>query len=403
MAGAAAAPHPEGFEPEARTRLSRRPVRVLFDILTATKALWGGLEEHLCTLGRHLAARGYQPSIVLRAPYPLEKSRRWEAAGLRLVTAPGLMATHPWLPPLKEWAPPLWRLLRRERIDVYHMHSILEGNEVRAAVVARAAGVPAIVCSYQMLPSFWGNDSRKRRLGMRWLHRVLGVRGIACSSAVRDMIQERYAPPTGYLTRVFIGIDDLRPDGLPPRPRAGTPVTLGVLARLSREKGVDVLLDALAVVDPALAVRAVIIGEGDELPALQEQARTLGLAERVDFRGFVPDAAQLLPEFDVIVIPSRTEGLPLVGIEACAAGRPIVATKVGGLLDLVRDGDNGRLVPSDDAVAMAGAIEAIARDPDRRAQMGKAGRNLFEAQFRAETMVDQITRIYESALPLDGP
>ena len=155
--------------------------------------------------------------------------------------------------------------------------------------------------------------------------------------------------------------------------------------RASREKGFDVLLEALA--RPAAStVRATLIAEGPELAALEAQVAATGLADRVELRPLVPRRRlfALMAEHHVVVVPSRTEGLGMVALEALALGRPVVASAVGGLPTVVEDGVDGRLVPSDDPAALAEAVATVAlRRPTARSAEPHRPEAVLAAHARA--------------------
>ena len=168
-----------------------------------------------------------------------------------------------------------------------------------------------------------------------------------------------------------------------------------VMAALVRRKGIDVLLDALARLScpPALLVA----GEGEERPALEARASALGLAG-VRFLGQRADKGDLLAACDVLVLPSRQEGLGVAALEAMAAGRAVVASDVGGLGQAVVEGVTGLLVPPGDAAALAEAVARLARDPALRASLGAAGPARVEQGFRAECMVASYEALYREVL-----
>jgi len=141
--------------------------------------------------------------------------------------------------------------------------------------------------------------------------------------------------------------------------------------RLEEQKGQDVLLDALAEVRRrGLEFVAVLAGDGSLRPALEQRARTLGLEANVRFAGQVEDLGPLLGAADVVALPSRWEGMPLVLLEALARGRPVVASAVGGVPEVVTDGEHARLVPPGDVAALATALETFHRHPDEALRMG---------------------------------
>lgn len=379
-----------------------RGLRVLFDYVAATLATWGGIEQHIATLGKVLAAKGHEPVLVLRAAYTPDLVARWTEAGIRCVTAPALIPSivaaseavaDSIRPPLHRWAPALLGIMRRERPDIYHMHSNLHGSEIPAALVARAAGVRPVVCTYHCL---LGPETKRRVWGMRALHGSLGVHGVAVSRIVRDMVATRYKPPKHRLTHVANGSHPVDDYPLDVARQIGTP-TIGVVARLELPKGVDVFIRSLALIEPSLPWRAEIIGDGPEGPSLRQLAARCGVADRLNFRGYLPSAGRLLGGFDLVVIPSRLEGFGIAAVEAAAAGRATIATQVGGLPDVVRPGETGWLVASDDPAAMARAVEVALRNPPIRAEMGERARHVFDTEFSADVMGVKTLAVYASA------
>lgn len=141
--------------------------------------------------------------------------------------------------------------------------------------------------------------------------------------------------------------------------REGEPRGLLFLGRLSREKGVDVLLDALGGMPRPKRPKLVVAGDGPERSRLEEMSARLGLGDSVFFVGFRDDVQALLNRAEVVVMPSRTEGLPMTLIEAMAAGKPVVAAAVGGIPEVLEDGRTGLLVPPEDPRALAGALEKM--------------------------------------------
>jgi len=372
----------------------QRSLRVLFDITKGSQE-WGGIEEHVCMLGRRLAAAGCEPLFLRRADFPADKLERLAAAHIRVLEIPEVVAQDGRHPPLLTWMRAYRTAISCEQVDVVHMHSSLHGNEVWAATAARLAGVGTIVCTYHCLP---GVESRRRRLAMSAMHRLLSVHGITVSTAVHEGIRKHYLMPPGYLTQITNGVDD---PGLPvPGPgwQPGSPMTVAVISRLSPEKGIDVFVRALALLAPTAQVSAVVVGDGDELEPLKQQARELGVEAWMAFVGYAADAVRLLPTFDLVVIPSRTEGLSLVAVEACAAGRPIIASAIGGLLELVHDGENGWLVPVEDEKALAKAIEQASNNRQLLRRMGAAGRRRYESHLRSDVMARNVLRVYHSTL-----
>ena len=168
--------------------------------------------------------------------------------------------------------------------------------------------------------------------------------------------------------------------------RGGAPI-VGAVSRLSKEKNVALLLRAFALVlkeIPEASLR--VYGDGPERRALEQQAEALGIGARVSFFGFVEGIARRCGEFDVLAVPSSRESFGLAALEAMNCGVPVVATRVGGLPELVADGETGLLVSPEDERAMAEALLALLRDRDRAAKLGEVGQARAAARFSQDKM-----------------
>lgn len=182
------------------------------------------------------------------------------------------------------------------------------------------------------------------------------------------------------------------------RAAQATPETAPLLLALGRlhvKKAFDVLLAALVDVPGAWLW---IAGEGGERAKLERLARDLGVAERVRFLGWRRDREALLATADLCVFPSRYEPFGTVTLEAWAAGRPLVAAASAGPAGVIRDGEDGLLVPVDDAPALAAAIRRVLDDPDLGRRLAEAGRRRFEAEFTEEACVARYLAFYRSIL-----
>jgi glycosyltransferase involved in cell wall biosynthesis len=185
---------------------------------------------------------------------------------------------------------------------------------------------------------------------------------------------------------------DLRPRGSPRPTRTDGPLVLGTGASLEYQKGIDILLAACARLDGKPRIE--IFGDGSWRGRLEAQAAELDLDAR--FAGHVDDLRERIHELDIFVLPSRAENFPLAALEAMAATLPVVATRVGGVPELVVDGETGILVEPDDPPALAAAIAGLASDPARRAALGDAGRRRASAMFDADRMAARMLALYEA-------
>ncbi|MCL6613777.1 MAG: glycosyltransferase family 4 protein [Firmicutes bacterium] len=204
------------------------------------------------------------------------------------------------------------------------------------------------------------------------------------------------------LNLIYNGIPDLPAEPRPNGGRAsdGSPI-IGCVARLERPKGLEYLLRAAGRLSAeGRNFRVVIVGGGSDEARLRAIAAEYpGL--RIDFAGMVDDPAPYYAEFAVFVLPSLTDPLPIAAIEAMRAGLPVVATRVGGLQEMVVDGETGFLVPPAEPGALAEAIEKLLDDPPLRRRMGEAGRRRYLTLFNLKAMADSTAKIYARLLNPD--
>jgi len=204
--------------------------------------------------------------------------------------------------------------------------------------------------------------------------------------------------PASKITTIYEGID-LR---LYPKTvrlhRPGEPLVVGVVSHLSPEKGVSYLVEAAALIPEAnKKYHFVIVGEGSCLPELKELVRKKGLVN-FDFTGFRSDIPQLMSSFDIFAMPSLSEGLSSAILEAMASSLPIVASNVGGIPELVRDGENGMLTPPADPAALASAIQRLAENPEESLRMGQHNRRQVEERFTMDHKIIKTEELCGSLL-----
>jgi glycosyltransferase involved in cell wall biosynthesis len=177
---------------------------------------------------------------------------------------------------------------------------------------------------------------------------------------------------------------------------AGAPPLIGVIGRLSPEKGVDLALRVHRIVARRLwNARLLVVGEGPARAGLERQAEQLGIGPSVCWLGYRDDLAEVYRQLAVLLIPSRSEGLPNVALEAMAHGVPVVATSVGGLPEVVTDGENGFLAPPEDAEALAQRILGILEDPLLRKRLGQRARQEMASRFSLEAKLRALDEICE--------
>jgi glycosyltransferase involved in cell wall biosynthesis len=291
--------------------------------------------------------------------------------------------------------------LRRERPAVFHAHLNWPMACKYGLIAAALARIPAVVATAQLFVEY--------QFPLKPLVYVLqqliatGVdRYIAVSKHVAQRLHQAYgfsAPKVCIVhNSTFLApFANLRVNAELRTRFVGTadrPIVL-TLARLDKQKGHCYLLEAATLVPDAVFILA---GEGPERPALEAQARTLGLQQRVQFLGYRQDISDLLNMCDLFVLPSLFEGFPLSVLEAMAAGKPVVATAIGGTDEAVIHGETGLLVPPADPAALAQAIRTILSTPGFGKRLGAAGRARVRKEFSAEGMVQRVTQIYDEIL-----
>ena len=174
---------------------------------------------------------------------------------------------------------------------------------------------------------------------------------------------------------------------------------VGLVGRLSWEKGIDIFLEAAARVITELPhAKFTVVGEGPDREQLEKQIHTLGIECAVSLVGRREDMPAVYSSFDIMVSPSRMEGLPMAILEGMASGLPLIATSVGEVPNVVRDGETGILLPPGDARALASAIIDLWRAPEKRRCLGSAAREMVQSEYSAERMVNEYLSVYRDAL-----
>jgi glycosyltransferase involved in cell wall biosynthesis len=290
-------------------------------------------------------------------------------------------------------------VLRRQRIQIIHTNSYVPGNYARLA--AALVRTPLIIDHWHGFSRF----SRKRRLICRLLGRVTDL-SLAVSEGVRDYLLARCALDPAKVRVLHNGVDLARLHQHRPRAEVrqelGFPEAarvVGLVARLDHwGKGHKEFFTALAALKDRYPMEALIIGGGRREGEMRRLAADLGLAGRVRFLGQRRDIPDLLAALDIFVLPSHSEGVSLALLEAMAAGLPVIATKVGGLPEVVRDGENGLLIPPQDSAALAQALARLLADQDLAKKLGENARRDVAANFSLERLGRQINEIYEELI-----
>jgi len=352
-----------------------------------TRLTVGGSSENTVSTIEALERVGYASTLVLgpeSEPPTVEDARR---RGCRVVEIDGLVRE---VSPARDVAAvvALWRLFRHARPAIVHTHTSKAGFVGRLA--AWLARVPVVIHQPHG-HIFYGYWSRPRtalfvaleRIAAHWTDMVVTLTPREVDEHLERGIgrKRQYAVvPSGVPTEALRRAAPARAEA---RARLGLPRDAYVVAGVGRFvpiKGFDLLLTALAdVVASVPAAHVLLIGDGEERGALEAQAQAAGIGPRLHITGTVTDVIGALAAADVLAAPSRNEGMGRVLVEAMALGLPVVGARVGGIPDVILDGECGLLVPPDDAAALAGALVELGIDEALRAKLGAGARPRAEA------------------------
>jgi glycosyltransferase involved in cell wall biosynthesis len=328
-----------------------------------------------------------------------------EKSGVRIITISELVRN---INPAKDIKAffRLMRIFRQEKPDIVHTHTSKAGILGRwAAFLVKTS----IIVHTPHGHIFWGYFNSWKtavfifleRLTARITDRIITLTEQERKDHVRIAVaaEEKFAViHSGVDLRNFL---DVSVDPADMREKLGIPrgsFVVGTAGRLTPVKGQRYLIEAAAkVIQQVPGAMFVFLGDGELLAGFTETASVFGIKDHLKFLGWRPDVADVMSTFDVFVLPSLNEGMGKVIVEAMAMGKPIIASKVGGIQDLVAHGENGLLVPPADSEALAYAILDLYESPDKRRRMGDAGKRI-SAAYSIDEMLLKVDETYETCL-----
>jgi len=372
----------------------------------------GGPALHVAYLTAGLAERGYDTTLVAGTLARGEESMASvaEARGVKIET---LEELHREIEPWRDARAiiRLARLIRRERPTILHTHTAKAGAVGRiAALLSGDARPPIIVHTFHghVLRGYFNPFvSLAFRTLERWLAQTTTAL-IAVSPEVRDdLVRMRVAPASKFAV-IRLGIELNERIASDEEARRETRRVMGIapdafvvgwVGRMTAVKRTDDVVRALRkLADRGVDAYLCLVGDGPDREHLERYAHELGVIKRCLFVGYQDDVSRFYNAIDVLLLPSVNEGTPVSVIEALAAERPAVATRVGGVPDVVRDGIDGFLVRPGDPDALAERLAELAADPERRARMGAEGRSRVLARYAVDRLVDDVDRLYRALL-----
>lgn len=298
------------------------------------------------------------------------------------------------------WLFRLHRLLKERQIDLIHSHEF--ATNVYASFLSLVVGVPVIATTHG---KNYYSDKWRRRVAYQFVARKSTM--VAVSADLKRFLSEQVGISPENIRIIHNGINlhryVVRGVSCHIRDELGIgteqPV-IGTVGNLFAVKGQIYLLKACKIVAGVFPNFVLLVaGAGEQLGFLEKEATTLGIAENVRFLGFRDDVPSILETVDVFVLPSLSEGLPLAMLEALALQKPVVATNVGGIPEVIEEGAIGYLVPPKNSEALADKILHLLRHPEVATNMGKAGRRRIEESFSVEKMINEYQALYEGGQP----
>lgn len=348
----------------------------------------GGIKTHLLTLLAGLDKTRFTP--VLICPPGSSIYAEAERAGYKVIPLEMVGEIDPGKD-LKT-AMRLRQILKSLKPNVLHIHSAKAGLVGRLAVIGLAKRPKVVVTMHSFVFDERVSPKKRTLIGMmeRFLSRYT-ERIIAVSDALRnELVNEMHLNPR-LVTVVQNGIvirDIAKPERKERR-------VVGTVSRLAPQKGLDDFLRAALLISNRFpTVRCPIVGDGPFKEDLERQVKMLGLVETVEFMGHQKDVFPILATFDVFVLPSTSEAFGLTIIEAMSLGIPVVATRAGGIPELVDGETTGLLADPGVPHDLAGKVCEILQDEDLAHKLSEGGRNLVRSRFSSERMVDETQKIY---------
>nr|MBA2741815.1 glycosyltransferase [Actinomycetota bacterium] len=371
----------------------------------------GGPAIHVSNLAAGLETRGYHTTLVAGSLARGEDSMAFlaERLGVSVVSVPEIQREISALHDARS-AFRLAEIMRETRPQILHTHTAKAGAIARAASLLAGDARPSVV-----VHTFHGHVLRGyfgplRTAVFRHVERMLAHASdalVAVSPEVRDDLVELGVAPAEKFVVVRLGIPlaerlDHEPEKLDFRKLYGIPpdaFVVGWVGRMTGVKDTGSVLRTLAALR-ARGVEAVVcmVGDGPDREHLEQLAHELGIARVCYFAGYQPDVGSFYRLFDAFLLPSVNEGTPVSAIEALATSTPVVANRVGGVPDVVRDAVDGFLVEAGDVEGAAERLELLARDPALRAQLGNSGRERVRARYSVARLVDDVDRLYRALL-----
>jgi len=366
--------------------------------LLRISSVFGGVEKHVFSLARYFKTIGHNPVLVFRDKYLVE--RAW-GDGLEAYYVRKRFK----LDVLFLWN--LSKLLRKISPDIVHSHGILS-DFCAALLLPRISGKSIRhVITIHSLPWIGFGLGKPRAFVYKKMHEF-SIRRSSAVVVVSKWLEKEISNRdlTGRKTSVvYNGVDWQRFDSFyslrmeRKKRKRDNKILIGFAGRLSREKGVDYLVRSLSVIVKKhlipMEIQGIVAGDGEERKSLERLIATSNLSGKVKLIGFQEAIEKFLINLDIFVLPSIIEGFPMILLEVGAMGIPVVATEVGGIPELIRNGKEGLLVPPRAVEDMANAIARLANSPALQREMAEHLRSRISKNFTLENMAERTLESYK--------
>lgn len=380
------------------TPLSTKKTKILYVI---TKSNFGGAQKYVYDLARSLPTDQFEVLVALGGEGVL--AEKLNNAHISTIYISSLQRDVSFFKDFTSLIT-LWKLFRKERPDVVHL------NSPKASGLGALAGRCAMVKKIVFTAHGWAFNEDRSSLSrtlitfFSWMTVLLAHKTIAVSDAVKNdttnwpFVHNKITTiRNGISVPQFTTCEDSRCE-LESISNSTFPTDafiIGTVAELHKNKGLTYALNAFAELAPKHPhIFYVIFGEGEERAELQAIINEHGLEQRVFLLGFIKNAVQYMPGFDCFLLPSIKEGLPYVLLEAGLAYRPVIATAIGGIPEIVEDTKTGLLVPPKDPSALARTITWMLSNQNERAILGRKLNEKIATSFTLEQMVDKTVALY---------
>jgi glycosyltransferase involved in cell wall biosynthesis len=352
-----------------------------------TKSNWGGAQRYVFDIATSARKEGHDVSVLCGGEGVLKK--KLSEAGIRVIPLPYMERDVKLKAEIKSfWG--IYKILRAEQPDIFHVNSSKMG--AMGALAGWLARVKVIFTAHGWAfhePRHWAAKMLIEEIS--WLTVLLSHKTICVSDAVKRAMEDK-----PFLKDKFVVIKNgIEPFPVSRKKDNGAKIVVGTIAELHRVKGIDVGLRGFARAFKYTDAIYEVIGEGDDRPYIENLIRELGIEAQVKLLGFKENARDYLPEFDIFVLPSRSEALGYVLLEAGIAKLPVVATRIGGIPEIIKDEDTGLLFESQRFQELADKLKILSTNKDEARKYGENLHSFVIEHFGRDKMIKKTLSLYQ--------